>query len=304
TAEEVATQTVGRLRRALDDAATARAPALFLRSAALAAIGLLVGAGLLWAIGRVHRTVANHLVAAAERAVARSQIADLEALRASRLLDVERWLFTTIAVVLDLVVVYATVTFVLRRFPYSRPWGESMRSFLISTGENIGLGMINGVPGVFTAIVIFLIARAAVRLIAVWFTAIEEGRMKIRWIYPETAMPTRRLVSALVWAFAVVLAYPYLPGSQTEAFKGVSVLLGLMVTLGSSGFVNQIMSGFMITYSRALRVGDYVRIGEVEGTVIHVGALSTKVKTPRNEEITIPNALVASHMTTDYSRGE
>ena len=84
-----------------------------------------------------------------------------------------------------------------------------------------------------------------------------------------------------MWLFAIVVAYPYLPGSETEAFKGVSVFLGLMVTFGSSGLVNQIMSGFMITYSRALRVGDFVRIGDVEGTVTHLGVLSTKVRTPR-----------------------
>ena len=79
--------------------------------------------------------------------------------------------------------------------------------------------------------------------------------------------------------FAIVVAYPYMPGSETDAFKGVSVFLGLMLTLGSSGLVNQIMSGFMVTYSRALRLGDFVRIGDVEGTVIHLGVLSTKIKT-------------------------
>ena len=102
--------------------------------------------------------------------------------------------------------------------------------------------------------------------------------------------------------FAVVVAYPYLPGSQTDAFKGVSVFLGLMVTFGSSGLVNQIVSGFMITYSRALRLGDFVRIGDVEGTVTHLGVLSTKVRTLWNEEVTIPNAVVVAQTTTDYSR--
>jgi small-conductance mechanosensitive channel len=82
----------------------------------------------------------------------------------------------------------------------------------------------------------------------------------------------------------------------------VSVFLGLMLTFGSSGLVNQIMSGFMVTYSRALRLGDYVRIGDVEGTVIHLGTLSTKLKTYRGEETTIPNAVVVSQTTTDYSR--
>jgi small-conductance mechanosensitive channel len=123
-----------------------------------------------------------------------------------------------------------------------------------------------------------------------------------RWIHPETAQPTRRLVVTLVWILAVVVAYPYMPGSQTEAFKGVSVFVGLMVTFGSSGLVNQVMSGFMITFSRALRVGDFVKIGDVEGTVTHVGVLSTKIRSILREEITIPNAVVVSHTTTDYSR--
>src|SRR5262249_48753767 len=85
-------------------------------------------------------------------------------------------------------------------------------------------------------------------------------------------------------------------------FKGISVFLGLMVTFGSTGLVNQIMSGLMLTYSRALRVGDVVRIGEIEGTVIHLGMLSTKVRSFRGEECTIPNAVVVGETTTDYSR--
>ena len=88
-------------------------------------------------------------------------------------------------------------------------------------------------------------------------------------MYPETAQPTRRLITAGTWLFAIVVAYPYLPGSETEAFKGVSVFVGLMFTLGSAGIVQHVMSGFMITYSRALRVGDFVKIGDVEGTVTH-----------------------------------
>src|SRR5262249_2234701 len=105
-----------------------------------------------------------------------------------------------------------------------------------------------------------------------------------------------------VWALAVIVAYPFLPGAQTEAFKGVSVFFGLLVTFGSSGAVNQIMSGFMITYSRAVRLGDFVRIREVESIVPHLRVLSVKVKRMRNEEVTIPNAVVVSQMTTDYSR--
>ena len=299
---EVARQTVSRLEQALDEAAEARAPRALLRSAVLAALALTIGAIVLMAIGRARRIAAARLVEIAEKSLERSGIADLDSLRASRLLEFERGIVTTVALAAELVVVYTTVTFVLRRFPYTRPWGESMRAFLVDTAEQLGLAIVNGLPGLFTAAVIFLLARFLIRLLGFWFGAVERGRIKSRWIYPETALPTRRLVSALVWIFAVVVAYPYLPGSQSEGFKGISVFVGLMLTFGSSGLVNQIMSGFMVTYSRALRVGDFVRIGEVEGTVTHLGVLSTKVRTLLNEEVTIPNAVVVSQTTTDYTR--
>jgi small-conductance mechanosensitive channel len=154
----------------------------------------------------------------------------------------------------------------------------------------------------FTVGLIALLARMVARLVRAWFDAVERGRITARLIHPETAQPTRRLLTALVWLFAIVMAYPYLPGSQSEAFKGMSVFLGLMVTFGSTGLVNQIMGGFMITYSRALRLGDFVRIGDVEGTVVHLGVLSTMIKTVFNEEITIPNAVVVSQTITDYTR--
>jgi len=151
--------------------------------------------------------------------------------------------------------------------------------------------------------VILVLARLFNRLIAAYFNAVEAGRIEPPpWMHPETAQPTRRLVTVGVWLFAIVVAYPYLPGAETEAFKGVSVFVGLMFTLGSAGIVQHVMSGFMITYSRAIRVGDFVRLGDVEGTVTHIGILSTKVRTPRREEITIPNAVVTSNIAIDYSR--
>ena len=147
-----------------------------------------------------------------------------------------------------------------------------------------------------------LVARFAIRLSNLAFEAAEHGTLKLPWVYPETAQPTRRLVTGLLWVFALALAYPYLPGSETDAFKGVSVFVGLIISLGSSGIVNQVMSGLTLTYSRALHVGDFVKIGDHEGTVVHLGSLSTKLKTARREEVTIPNAVVVSHTTTNYSR--
>ena len=302
TVEDVGRRTVARLQQALGEARESRAPAELLRDLAVATLALTVTLSLLWVIGRVHRVVVDALIRVSERTVARSGIADLAMLRASRLLDFQRGFATTVFVGLRLVVAYVGVTFVLRQFPFTRPWGESMSGILLASIQDLALGIVGALPGLFTVLLIVLLTRFAVRLVRFWFDAVERGRVRARWIYPETAQPTRRILTALLWLFAIVVAYPYLPGSDTDAFRGVSVFLGLMLTFGSSGLMNQIMSGFMIIYSRALRLGDFVKVGDIEGTVSHLGVLSTKIKTPFCEEITVPNAVVLAQTTTDYSR--
>ena len=270
---------------------------------ALAVVALAAGVLALWGISRSRRAAAQRLIDLSAKTAARTGVASAEALRASRVLQVERRLVNGVAFLLDALILYVVVTFVLRRFPYTRPWGESMRGFLIDTAQSLGLSAANAIPGFFTVALILVLARLFTRLVAIYFSAVERGRIDAPpWMHVETAQPTRRLLTAGTWLFAIVVAYPYLPGSDTEAFRGVSVFVGLMFTLGSAGIVQHVMSGFMITYSRALRVGSFVRIGEVEGTVTHLGILSTKVRTPRREEITIPNAVVTATTTVDYSR--
>jgi small-conductance mechanosensitive channel len=300
--DAVTADAVARLQQALAEADEARTPQRLLIAVGFASVGLVVGTLLLWALLRAHRKFAGRLVDIAEQRLTRSGITDVASLRASRVFEFQRGLLTAITIGSATVIVYSTLTFVLRRFPYTRPWGESMRGFLFTTVENLALGIVNAIPGLFTVVLIVLITRFLLRVLGIWFNAVEAGRTHVQWLYPETAQTTRRLVTVLMWLFTIVVAYPYLPGSQTDAFKGVSVFLGLMLTFGSSGLVNQVMSGFMVTYSRALRVGDWVRIGDVEGTVLHLGILSTKIKTYRGEETTIPNAVVVSQTTIDYSR--
>ena len=303
TLEGITREAVARLQQALTEAHEARTPGVLLRAVALALIVLAAGVLALWGISRSRRAAARRLIELAEKTAAKRGVASAEALRATRALHVERRFVNAVALLLDAMIVYAVVTFVLRRFPYTRPWGESMRGFLIDTAQTLSLNAAHAFPGLFTVVLILVLARLFTRLIAAYFNAVEAGRLDPPpWMHPETAQPTRRLITAGTWLFAIVVAYPYLPGSETEAFKGVSVFVGLMFTLGSAGIVQHVMSGFMITYSRALRVGDFVKIGDVEGTVTQIGILSTKVRTPRREEITIPNAVVTAQTTVDYSR--
>ena len=203
---------------------------------------------------------------------------------------------------LGLFALYLWLGFVLLRFPYSQPWGEELARWLRQLGAELGGGALQAIPGLFTVAVIFVVTRIFAQLVDRFFLSIEQGWLRFEWIEPETAKATRRLVIVVIWVFAVVIAYPYIPGSQTAAFQGISVLLGLMVSLGAAGFVNQVMSGLVIAYSRSVRTGEFVQLGTTQGTVTEVGVLATKLVTPTRQEITIPNAVLVGSTLTNFSR--
>jgi small-conductance mechanosensitive channel len=194
------------------------------------------------------------------------------------------------------------LTFVLKRFPYTRPWGEEVYVYVYGTAKTLLLGIAHALPNLLSVLLIFIVARILTRIVRVFFESVEREKIRPPWVYPETAMPTRRLLVAVIWIFAFVAMYPYLPGSDSEAFKGLGVILGLMLSLGGSGVVSQAMSGLVLMYSRALRRGDYVHIDEIEGVVITLGMLATKIRTNKREEITIPNAVILGTSTKNYSR--
>lgn len=294
---------VRNLQLALDEAVEMRSASSFVRSAERSAAATVLFILLVVLVVRLHRRLAAYLPTRAEQHLQRKSAGTATSLVvASRATHVLRLVVTLMAIALIVFLAYTWLTYVLRSFPFTRPWGESLRAFLTGRMEMLALRFVNSLPQLFTAVLILLAFRFVVKASNLLFEASEGGRVTIPWVYPETAQPTRRLVATLLWLMGFVVAYPYLPGSDSEAFKGVSVFLGLMISLGSSSVVNQMMSGLTITYSRSLRVNDFVRIGDVEGTVTHVGSLSTKMKTVRGEEVTIPNAVVVSDITTNYSR--
>ena len=225
-----------------------------------------------------------------------------EVVRASRLPGLLGRLVTILCAAAGLLVAYWWLSFVLRSFPYTRPWGEALRGFLLERLTQFAESMVGAIPELFTVLLIVVVTRLAMKPAGLVFEAVEHGHANFPGVHPDTAPTTRRITMALLWLFALALAYPHLPGSDTDAFKGVSVFVGLMLSLGSSGIVNQVMSGLTMTYSRALTKGEFVRIGDVEGTVTQLGMLSTKLQTSRREELTIPNAVVISAVTTNYSR--
>lgn len=198
---------------------------------------------------------------------------------------------------------YVAATFSLNRFPYTRPWAEQMQDLFIDAASGLTQSAVQEIPNLLSVLIIFFVTRGMTRVLGGWFSTIESGRAATGLLDPESARATRRLLVIGMWIFAATVAYPYLPGSHSEAFRGISVLIGLMVTLGGSGFVGQIIGGLAAIYSRSVRTGDHITVGEISGVVREVGMQSTKVVTRTREEVTIPNAMLISSAVRNHSRG-
>jgi small-conductance mechanosensitive channel len=247
------------------------------------------------------RRLAARLGRVTAEALPQLSIRGFTLLRPSQVLAAARVSLIVLTWGLGLIAGYLYLTFVLTQLPWTRTWGQALGHYLVSTLSRLVLGALRALPGLFTVALIMLATRFVVRLVRSLFDAVERGLVVLPGLHPETAQPTRRIVTALIWMFALVIAYPNLPGSDSAAFKGVSVFAGLLVTLGSAGIVGQAMSGLVLMYSRGFKVGDFVQVGQVQGTVVVLGLLSTRLRTPKDEYVTVPNSVAVSGTVTNYS---
>jgi small-conductance mechanosensitive channel len=201
-----------------------------------------------------------------------------------------------------LLIAYEYAAYVLDQFPYTRPWAEALAQNMVHAMAQFGTAILKAIPKLCFVALIFVVTRIIVRVVKSFFAGVAEKRIEVGWVDESTARPTERLVTAIIWLFSLVAAYPYIPGSDSEAFKGIGVFVGLMLSIGSSGIVNQAVSGLMLMYTRSIRTGEFVQIGETEGTIRTIGFLTTRIETLRHEEISIPNAVIAASVTRNYSR--
>ena len=298
TLEHAAEQARAHLQEALQAKRDQRKlPVLFQGFAhAAAATALLVA--LLWLLHRAGRAVVALLERYRRAAAAAPATVQWRAYLAHlllRLVQLARW-------VLVLVLLYGWLAYVLDHFPMTEPFGHGLAHFVETLLDWLVDGVIASVPGIVTVAVILFVTRALVDVIVQFFEGVQTGRTQVPLLHPDTASATRRIVTFIAWTLALVVAYPFIPGSNSDAFKGLSVLFGVMLSLGSTGLVTQMMSGLVIIYSRALRKGDVVSVNGIDGMVSEVGTLATKIVTMRNEEITIPNSVLIGNPIRNFSK--
>lgn len=208
--------------------------------------------------------------------------------------NIEVRLYAVLVILLGMLACYLWLSWAFSLFPWTRVWSESLGDWSLGVIRHLSLSIVASLPGLMIVVLIFLLTWLIIRLVKVVLDRVAAGRIQVPGIHPETVSATRRLISVVIWLFALSAAYPFLPGANSLAFKGISVFFGLMLTLGSTGVMTHAMSGLVLIYSRALRKGDWIRLADNEGQVSEIGVLATKILTRENYIVTVPNAVVVS----------
>lgn len=196
---------------------------------------------------------------------------------------------------------YLALPLLFSIFPHTQKFAAVLINWILTPARAILNGIINFLPNLFTIAVIYIVTIYLIKLVKYFAVEVHRGVININGFYQEWAMPTFNIVRALIYAFMFVVIFPYLPGSNSPAFQGVTVFLGVLVSLGSSSAIANLVAGLVITYMRPFKTGDRVKIGDITGDVIEKTLLVTRLRTIKNEDITVPNSNILSGHTINYS---
>ena len=196
---------------------------------------------------------------------------------------------------------YFWLHFVLGSFPVTRPLAARLLSLVLEPLSRLGGGLLLLLPDLAFLLVLYLVTRWIVGLVRLFFEAVAKGQVTLSNFESEWALPTYRIVRIAIVAFALVVAYPYIPGSRSAAFQSISIFLGVMFSIGSSSFIANIIAGYSMTYRRAFRLGDRIQVGDVFGDVSEIRLQVTHVRSVKNEEIVVPNSTLLNSNVVNYS---
>jgi small-conductance mechanosensitive channel len=265
---------------------------------------VLVALILLWFWERLHRKIKAYIIVRARRGMAAVQRKTYRLLRMEHLRGPILGLLGGLRLVVWLGVIYVALDLCLSYFPQTRGMAQQMSELVLGPLSDLGHALLGAIPKLIVLAVVFWLVRILLRGSVAFFERVADGRLRIEGFYSDWARPTRRIVNLLIIVAGVMIAYPYIPGSSTDAFKGISIFLGVLLSIGSSGVISNLMTGLTITYMRAFRVGDVIRIGDTMGTVIESSLLITRLKTPKGLEINLPNSLVMAGQVINYSASD
>jgi small-conductance mechanosensitive channel len=211
------------------------------------------------------------------------------------------FLCKSVRLVLIVVQLFISVPILFSIFPQTEDLAYKMFSYIRTPVIDLFKGIINYLPNLFTILVIWFAVKYVVKGIKYLAGEIESEKLKITGFYPDWAQPSFQIIRFLLYAFMIAMIYPLLPKSQDGVFQGISVFVGIIFSLGSSSVIGNVMAGLVITYMRPFRIGDRIKLNDTIGNVIEKTPFVTRIKTPKNEIVTIPNSFIMSSHTVNYS---
>jgi small-conductance mechanosensitive channel len=275
-------------------------PATLVRSSVYAILSTLALVGVLWLIGRFSRRLHSRLQGS--RRLDSLRLQKLQIVSADRLARTIHRLILASRIVVTVLVIDLYLTYVLGLFPWTRSVSLQLFDYLLAPIRSAGSAFLDYLPKLLFVIVIAVLVFLAIRVVGFFFSQIQNGRLVFPDFPPEWADPTNKIARVLLIAFGVVVAFPYLPASGSPAFTGVSVFMGVLISLASSSSLSNMIAGLVLTYTGAFRLGDRVQIGDTYGDILKTSMLATRIRTIKNEEVTIPNSIILNSSVINFSR--
>lgn len=264
---------------------------------------VLVGQFLLfWGTNWLFRRVKVRIVKLRNTRLKPFSIQDYELLDTHKQVKLLIFLASLVRYAFMLLQLLLSVPLLFSTFPQTKNLAFQLFSYIGNPVKSILVGIVSYIPNLFTIFVICLAIRYLVRLFRYLAGEVQSERLKLRGFYPDWAIPTYHIIRFLLYAFMIAMIYPYLPGSNSGVFQGISVFVGLIVSLGSSTVIGNIIAGLVITYMRPFKIGDRIKLNDTTGNVIEKTPLVTRIRTPKNEVVTIPNSFVMSSHTVNFSQ--
>ncbi|MEY4806556.1 MAG: hypothetical protein RLZZ206_945 [Cyanobacteriota bacterium] len=301
TAKALVEQSLQQIKAALGQYRQDRKPGQLLRHSLYALIASVGFLAFCFAVIRLSGRLFPLLARLIARRVPAIRLNQVEIVSAQAIAQAWLQVLTLLRLLLLSLGFFYLAAFTLRLYPWTRAVGEDIRGYFYGSLEQVLTAIGNYLPNLFIVAIILFLAFSLLRALRPFFMAVDRGSLAIPGFYPEWGKPTFNLLAALVIALAAVLAFPFMPGFSSPAFQGISVFLGLLLSLGSTSAISNLIGGVILIYTRAFRIGDHIRVGDVIGDIIEKNFLAVRICTPANQIITIPNSSLLSNKVVNYN---
>ena len=297
----LATEYARQLEAAIRSERLRYAPATLVRSGIYGVVATIALALAAWVVHRIIRRIRTW-IDRRWRHQGSLRVQQAEIVSADRIGHTIDLIVRVIRAVVILLFVDLYLTYTLGLFPWTRAVSRALVGYAVTPFRAAGSAFLGYLPKLLFVIVIAILIHFAIRLVGLFFNQIKHERIVFANFPAEWADPTNKIVRILLIAFGLVVAFPYLPASESPAFAGVSVFMGVLFSLASSSALSNMIAGIVLTYTGAFRLGDRVKVGDSFGDIIETSLLATRVRTIKNEDITIPNSLVLGTSILNYTR--